>query len=138
MPTSRYPPPVPTGSFHDGDFSAELEPGTGYLLVVEHGQLGSADAMVAYLDEVERHAQRAGVERALFDARQDPPPTRGDESVGLARWDYWADKTRLSAIAVLFKSEIAEARVNMTARARRVNVRAFLDRTAAEEWLAGS
>src|SRR5690349_9917813 len=98
-----------------------------HVLSVEAGEIATADEMQRYLAVLERFVERAGVKRVIFDARRDGPPRRGDKETRDVRWDHLATKTRITRSAVIVESEIAQTRVNMTARSRKVLLQAFLD-----------
>jgi len=107
-----------------------------HVLTAERGELTTAEEMRAYLAALEHFVERAGVTSVLFDARNDGAPRAGDKATRDVRWDYLAKRTRITRSAVVAESEIAQTRINMTARAHGVTLRAFLDHESAEKWLA--
>jgi hypothetical protein len=122
-------------TFEIDEFSATMSDEGTYVLTVEVGELMTGEAMRRYLQALERFVDAAGATRVLFDARRDGPPRAGDRETREARWDHLAGRTVITCSAVVVESEIAQARVNMTARARKVVLQAFVDRPSAERWL---
>lgn len=114
--------------------SIEVEGRTGYLFVVETGQLRSVREVEIYAREMEALIARSGVDKAVIDARGeigDPPP-----EVREAMWEWLVAPDRgFTTIAFVLPSEMAVARVNMTALSRRVAIRAFDSVQQAQRWL---
>lgn len=122
-------------TFELGEFNATITDEGSHVLSVEIGEVLTAEDMRRYLAALERFVTRTTITRVLFDARRDAPPRRGDKETREVRWDHLANRTRIVHSAVLVDSEIAQTRVNMTARAHKVSLQAFLDRPSAERWL---
>jgi hypothetical protein len=118
-----------------GEFEAVLEVRGRHVLSTETGEVTTAVDMRAYLEQVDRFLARTGTTSVVFDARQDGAPRRGDKETRDVRWDWLQTTKRARQVAVIAEQEIAQTRINMTARARKVNVRAFLDFEGAERWL---
>lgn len=112
----------------------EIEPRDGYLFVVESGQLRNMAELRRYTDAMDDAVRRTGLTTAVIDARGeigDPP-----QSVRDAMWAWLMDPGRgFSVIAFVLPSEMAVARVNMTALSQQVSVRAFDSVFAAQRWL---
>lgn len=121
--------------FSLGEFTATLTDEGTHVLTVEVGEVQTAEEMRRYLEALERFVGRATSARVLFDARRDGPPCRGDKETREVRWDHLSKKTRITHSAVIVDSELAQTRVNMTARANKVALQAFLDLPSAERWL---
>ena len=122
-------------TFQVGEFSAVLEPRGRHLLCTETGECRDAAELTTYLAQIERLLARTNTTRVLFDARKDAAPRRGDKETRDARWEWIRTSPRAKQIAVIAENEIAMTRINMTARANKVALRAFLDFESAEAWL---
>jgi hypothetical protein len=113
----------------------EVEERSGYLFVVESGQLRNRVELRQYIDAMEAIIRRTGTDHAVIDARGevgDPPVEVRD-----AMWSWLLDPDRgFSIIAFVLPTEMAVARVNMTALSRRAQVRAFDSVFAAQRWLS--
>ncbi len=118
-----------------GDFRAEIESREGYILIAETGRIDEAEAMRQYLEVIRLFGARTGHTRVLFDAREPLASAPGDLGARDARWDFFCGQRRLTRHAVVVASELAMMRVNMTARSKRAQVRAFLDLEGAHRWL---
>jgi hypothetical protein len=112
----------------------EVEKRNGYLFLVETGQLGSVREVLAYANAMQEVIAKSGIDRAVIDARGeegDPPP-----EVRAAMWEWLAAPDRgFAKVAFVLSSEMAVARVNMTALSRKAPVRAFDSVHAATRWL---
>jgi hypothetical protein len=114
--------------------SVEIEERAGYLFVVEKGQLRDLADLRQYVQHMDAVIASTGIDRAIIDARGEvgSPP----EEVRGAMWDWLCASTRgFSLVAFVLPSEMAVARVNMTALARRAPVRAFDSVQSAQRWL---
>lgn len=123
-------------TFEIDGFTATLTDEGTYVLTVEVGEVMTGEAMHRYLEALERFVARAGRSRVLFDARHDGPPRVGDKETREVRWAHLSGATRITCSAVVVDSDIAQTRVNMTARARKVTLQAFVHRRDAERWLS--
>lgn len=112
----------------------EVEERSGYLYVVETGQLRNMRELHAYTSAMDEVVAQTGIDRAVIDARGevgDPPA-----EVRAAMWDWLGSPERgFSLVAFILPSEMAVARVNMTALSRRAPVRAFTSVQEAQRWL---
>jgi hypothetical protein len=112
----------------------EVEVRAGFLYLVETGTLKSIAESTKYFAAMEDLIMRTGVMRAIIDARGevgDPPP-----EVRNAMWAWLAATDRgFQMVAFILPSEMAVARVNMTALSRRAHVRAFDNLPHAQRWL---
>jgi hypothetical protein len=112
----------------------QVEERPGYLYLIETGTLKSIQEVGAYAAAIEAIIVRTGIARAIIDARDeigDPPP-----EVRHAMWDWLAAPDRgFQMVAFILPSEMAVARVNMTALSRRAQVRAFDNVQQAQRWL---
>jgi hypothetical protein len=112
----------------------EVEERDGYLFVVESGQLRNRVELRQYIEAMEAVVRRTGIRHAVIDARGevgDPPPEVRD-----AMWRWLLDPDRgFTIIAFVLPTEMAVARVNMTALSRGAQVRAFDSVFAAQRWL---
>jgi hypothetical protein len=117
--------------------AVEVEERNGYLFVVETGQLRSVREVAAYAKAMQAVITQSGISRALIDARAevgDPPI-----EVRNAMWEWLASPDRgFTMVAFVLPSEMAVARVNMTALSRKASVRAFDSVQQATRWLARS
>lgn len=114
--------------------SIEIEERPGYLFVVEKGQLRDLGEVRRYTLEMETIIAATGIDRAIIDARGEigSPP----QDVRDAMWDWLSAPQRgFALIAFVLPSEMAVARVNMTALSRRAPVRAFESVQTAQRWL---
>ena len=123
-------------TFDAAPFRAVMSARGAHVLTVEHGETASGADMRTYMIALERFVRRAGVGSVLFDARRDGAPRSGDEETREARWAFLAATTVITRSAVVADNDLAQMRINMTARARGVTLRAFLDFPSAEKWLA--
>lgn len=112
----------------------EVEGRAGFVYLVESGTLKSVREVEAYADAMEDLIARTGLFRAIIDARGevgDPPP-----EVRAAMWEWLAAHNRgFQMVAFILPSEMAVARVNMTALSKRAPVRAFESLQQAQRWL---
>src|SRR5262245_14154134 len=106
----------------------------GYLLVVETGTLESVEEVRAYTAALDAIIERTGIKRALIDARGEVGEP--DPEARAAMWDWLAALDRgFTMVAFVLPSEMAVARVNMTALSKRAQVRAFDSTHTAQRWL---
>lgn len=112
----------------------EIEERNGYLFLVESGQLVSVREVGAYANALQALIMKTNIHRAVIDSRGevgDPPP-----EVRAAMWDWLCATDRgFAKVAFVLASEMAIARVNMTALSRRAPVRAFDNIQTATRWL---
>ena len=112
----------------------EVEPRPGYLFVVETGQLKRLGEVKRYTSRLDAIARRLESTKALIDARGeigDPPA-----DVREAMWTWLTAPGRvLEHIGFVLPTEMAVARVNMTALSRRASLRAFDSVQGAQRWL---
>lgn len=112
----------------------EVEERSGYLYVVETGQLRNLRELNAYTAAMDEIVAKGGVDKAIIDARGevgDPPA-----EVRNAMWDWLSAPDRgFTLVAFILPSEMAVARVNMTALSKRAPVRAFQSVQEAQRWL---
>lgn len=112
----------------------EVEDHGTYLFLVEQGTLRDLSELAIYTTALERIIAETGVSKAVIDARAevgDPP-----EAVRTAMWAWLTGGGRgFSMVAFVLPTEMAMARVNMTALSRGVNVRAFDSVFSAQRWL---
>ncbi len=116
------------------DAYIEVEARPGYLFVVESGQLTRLGELRRYTARLDAVARRLGRDRALIDARGElgEPP----QSVRQAMWAWLTGEDRaIRSFAFVLPSEMAVARVNMTALACKARLRAFDSVQAAQRWL---
>lgn len=125
-------------TFESGEFVATFSVSDGYVRTTEVGELMTGAEMRRYMAALERFVVEAGVTSVLFDARRDGPPRVGDQETREARWQHLAGPSRIARSAVVVESDLAVARVNMTARARKVVLQAFVEPGAALAWLVAS
>ena len=114
--------------------AVEVEERNGYLFVVESGTIRSVREVSAYTKAMEAVIAQCGISRALIDSRAevgDPPL-----EVRNAMWEWLAAPDRgFTMVAFVLPSEMAVARVNMTALSRKASVRAFESMQQATRWL---
>ncbi len=112
----------------------EVEERAGYLFIVESGQLRTLRELHAYTSAVSAVVTESGIDRAIIDARGevgDPPP-----EVRAAMWEWLSSPDQgFKLVAFILPTEMAVARVNMTALSRRAPVRAFHSVQEAQRWL---
>lgn len=112
----------------------EVEERSGYLFVVETGQLRNLRELQAYTTAMDEIVAKSGVDKAIIDARGevgDPPA-----EVRTAMWDWLSAHDRgFTLVAFILPSEMAVARVNMTSLSKRAPVRAFQSVQEAQRWL---
>ena len=116
------------------DAYIEVEARPGYLFVVESGQLTRLGELRRYTARLDAVARRLGRDRALIDARGElgEPP----QAVRQAMWAWLCSEDRpIRSFAFVLPSEMAVARVNMTALACKAKLRAFDSVQAAQRWL---
>ncbi len=114
--------------------SIEVEARSGYLFVIETGQLRSRGELDRYTREMEMLIGRTGLNKAIIDARGEV----GEPAVDVreAMWEWLVSSERgFEMVAFVLPSEMAVARVNMTALSRRATVRAFESVQQAQRWL---
>lgn len=112
----------------------EVEERAGFLFIVEQGELRDLRELEAYIAQLEKLIEKTGLRRAIIDARGE----RGDPPADVRRamWDWLAAPNRgLSQVAFVLPSEMAVARVNMTALSQKAPVRAFDSVQQAQRWL---
>lgn len=114
-----------------------IEERSGYLFVVETGQLRNLRELAEYTTTMDEVIAASGIQKAIIDARGevgDPPA-----EVRNAMWDWLMSPERgFAQVAFILPSEMAVARVNMTALSRRAPVRAFESVQEAQRWLTRS
>lgn len=112
----------------------EVEERSGYLYVVESGQLRDLRELSGYTSAMDELVAKCGIDKAIIDARGevgDPPA-----EVRNGMWDWLMAPDRgFALVAFILPSEMAVARVNMTALSRRAPVRAFESVQDAQRWL---
>lgn len=112
----------------------EVEDHGTYLFLLEQGTLRDLGELAIYTKGLERIIAETGTSKAVIDARAevgDPP-----EVVRSAMWKWLTGGGRgFSMVAFVLPTEMAMARVNMTALSRGVNVRAFDSVFSAQRWL---
>lgn len=112
----------------------EVEVRAGYLLVIETGALTSLLDVQRYCQAMDRIIGRTKIVRAIIDARGevgDPP-----EPVRDAMWQWLTEEGRgFDVVAFVLPTEMAVARVNMTALAKGARLRAFESVMDAQRWL---
>jgi hypothetical protein len=114
----------------------QVEERPGYLYLIESGTLKSVQEVAEYAAALEAIIQRTGIARAIIDARDEMGSEAVPDVVRNAMWDWLAAHDRgFQMVAFILPSEMAVARVNMTALARRALVRAFDSVQQAQRWL---
>jgi len=112
----------------------EIEARPGYLFVIESGQISRRSELKRYTSRLDAIAKRLERNKALIDARGevgDPPAEVRD-----AMWQWLTAEDRaFDFIAFVLPTELAVARVNMTALARKARLRAFDSVQVAQRWL---
>ena len=113
----------------------EVEQQEGLLFIVETGQIKSLPEVARYIAAMDDIVRRTGTDRAVIDARGeigDPPA-----AVREVMWSWILDPGRgFSILAFVLPTEMAIARVNMTALSQGAKVRAFDSVFAAQRWIA--
>lgn len=104
------------------------------LRVALHRVIGDVAEAERLQEEVERCATAGGVAKVLFDYRRVGSHT---EAVRTNMWD-WAARTPFVAMALLVANDLTRVRMNMTAVAQKVRMRAFLHDADALGWLDGA
>ena len=102
-----------------------------YIRVRFSRPLASLEEAQALQEELERRVPAAGVGRVLFDHRGiEPHP----DAIAIAMLQ-WARDSQLAGTSVVVDTELARVRINMTALAQRVAMRAFVSEVDAIRWL---
>ena len=114
----------------------EIEERTGYLVVAEHGTLGSKADVDAYVFAVEAIASRRKMRRVLIDSRALEGEAESRD-VRDAMWKWLTGGRTFDQVAYVLPSEIQVARVNMLALSLKANLRAFPGVPEAHRWLTG-
>jgi hypothetical protein len=113
----------------------EIEERAGYLYIVETGTLKTVAEVGVYAAKMEAVMARTGKVRAIIDAR-DETSDNAPAEVRNAMWEWLVGSGRaFQMVAFILPSEMAVARVNMTALSRRAQVRAFENVQEAQRWL---
>lgn len=112
----------------------EVEARPGYLFVVESGALTRVSHVQRYTARIDAIGKRTDCSKALIDARGEVgDPT---EEVREAMWAWLTSPDRVfEFVAFVLPTEMAVARVNMTALSRRAPLRAFESVQAGQRWL---
>jgi len=112
----------------------EVEARPGYLFIIETGSLDSMSELKRYTARLDAMARRLQRTKALIDARGevgDPSP-----EIRKAMWEWLTGVDRtFERVAFVLATEMAVARVNMTALSRRAQLRAFDAIHAGQRWL---
>jgi hypothetical protein len=112
-----------------------VEQQPGLLFIVETGQIKTLAELGRYIAAIDSIVKRTATDRAVIDARGevgDPPL-----AVREAMWSWILDPHRgFSILAFVLPTEMAIARVNMTALSQGAKVRAFDSVIAAQRWIA--
>jgi hypothetical protein len=116
--------------------SATLTPRAEYLLVVEHGTLSMLDEVNRYTNELEAAATRFELRRLLVDARSETTDTAGHAEARAAMWRWMKSQRAFEMIGFVLVDPMMIARVNMTALAEKLPVRAFDAVAEGHRWLA--
>jgi len=107
---------------------------TDHLRVVLRRMIADvAEAQRLQTDVVTR-ATKAGVTKVLFDYRM---VGSHHQAVRTNMWE-WAAQASFVAMALLVDNDLTRVRMNMTAVAQRVRMRAFLRESDAIGWLEGA
>lgn len=105
-----------------------------FLLIQESGTLRHRQDLEHYTQHLERIMQQTGIRKAVIDARAEQD--NSDQELRDLMWAWMTHPTHgLETVALVLPSEMAVARVNMTALARGANIRAFDSLFAAQRWL---
>jgi hypothetical protein len=114
--------------------SVEVEERPGYLFVVETGTIKSLREVKLYAEAIDRIIKHTKLDRAIIDARGEVGDAPAE--VRQAMWDWLTAPDRsFKMVAFVLASEMAVARVNMTALSLRANARAFENVQQAQRWL---
>lgn len=112
----------------------EVEARPGYLFIIETGSLETLSELRRYTARLDAMAERLERTKALIDARGevgDPSP-----EIRKAMWEWLtAHERTFERVAFVLATEMAVARVNMTALSRRAPLRAFDAIHAGQRWL---
>lgn len=113
----------------------EVEARADSLFVVESGRLTSLNDLDRYTRCIDAMIERTGIKRAVIDARGQLGES--PEDVAEATWGWHLSETRgFEMAAIVLASEMAVARINMTALSMRANVRGFEGIQPAQRWLS--
>ncbi|HWB74238.1 MAG TPA: hypothetical protein VG755_04770 [Nannocystaceae bacterium] len=104
------------------------------LRVALHRVIADISEAERLQEEIERRATAGGVAKVLFDYRK---VGSHDEAVRTSMWD-WAARTSFVAMALIVANDLTRVRMNMTAVAQKVRMRAFLHEPDAVGWLEGA
>ena len=85
-------------------------------------------------EDIERRTTASAVAKVLFDYRK---VGSHNEAVRTSMWD-WASRATFVAMALLVANDLTRVRMNMTAVAQKVRMRAFLHEPDALGWLEGA
>ncbi|MBC8073789.1 MAG: hypothetical protein IAG13_36055 [Deltaproteobacteria bacterium] len=113
---------------------AELSVVGDYLRVALHRTMADLAESKRLQTEVIERAAAAGVVKVLFDYSR--VGSHADD-VRSDMWQ-WAGRTKFVAMALVVDSDLTRIRMNMTAVAQRVRMRAFLSDRDALGWLDGA
>ena len=112
----------------------EVEDHDAFLFLRERGRLRDIGDVEKYTRELARIKALTGRRRAVVDAREERDESTSE--IREAMWKWLCDPTQgFEMVAFVLSSEMAVARVNMTALSRGVDVRAFDTLFAAQRWL---
>jgi hypothetical protein len=117
-----------------GNSLAEVSVEGDRLRVELHRVIGDLAEAERLQQEIEHLATDGGVAKVLFDYRK---VGSHDEEVRTSMWD-WAARATFVAMALLVANDLTRVRMNMTAVAQRVRMRAFLHEADALGWLEGA
>jgi hypothetical protein len=110
---------------------AQLSSSADHLRVVLNREIADlAEAKRLQIEVTERAAQ-IGVVKVLFDYRR---VGTHEEAVRTNMW-HWAARSNFVAMALLVANDLIRVRMNMTAVAQKVRMRAFLKEPDALGWL---
>ena len=112
----------------------EVEPRSGYLFIIESGQLSNLGEVRRYTSRLDAIARRVALDRALIDARGEVGEPTQDVREAIWHW-LTRDLRPIQTIAFVLASDITIARVNMTALSRKSRLRAFDSVQYAQRWL---
>jgi len=114
--------------------SIEVEARPGYLFIIETGSLESMSELRRYTARLDAIAERLERDKALIDARGEVGDPTPEIRQAMWSWLTGADRT-FERVAFVLPTEMAVARVNMTALSRKASLRAFDAVHAAQRWL---
>lgn len=113
---------------------ADLSADGDHLRVVLHRVIADVPEAERLQADIVARASAAGVKKVLFDYRK---VDAHSEAVRTCMWD-WAGQVAFVAMALIVANDLTRVRMNMTAVAQRVRMRAFLRDEDAQGWLDGA